>query len=113
MLAGALREKRKKVRRINGDCSPTVMGEQQVVSVDAPAPAVQTPTPAAPISMSQAAMPIAVQGCPQVLTGNSHDQYTFTYLSKTCLRRTTVVCYRLRLLSVCTEDLKNMCKAHL
>lgn len=44
--------------------------EQQVVSVDAPTPAVQTLTPAASVSVSlpqhQAAMPIAVQGCPQV-----------------------------------------------
>ncbi|TMS16107.1 POU domain, class 6, transcription factor 1 [Larimichthys crocea] len=48
-----------------------VLGEQQVVSVEAPAPAVQTLTPAVPVSMSlpqpQAAMPITVQGCPQLL----------------------------------------------
>ncbi|XP_026224522.1 POU domain, class 6, transcription factor 1 isoform X2 [Anabas testudineus] len=51
------------------------LGEQQVVSVEAPAPAVQTLTPAVPISVSlpqaQAAMPITVQGCPQVLTQES------------------------------------------
>ncbi|XP_062248687.1 POU domain, class 6, transcription factor 1 isoform X2 [Platichthys flesus] len=49
-----------------------VLAEQQVVSVEAPTPAVQTLTPAVPISVSltqpQAAMPITVQGCPQVLT---------------------------------------------
>ncbi|CAB1414851.1 unnamed protein product [Pleuronectes platessa] len=49
-----------------------VLSEQQVVSVEAPTPAVQTLTPAVPISVSltqpQAAMPITVQGCPQVLT---------------------------------------------
>ncbi|XP_037540601.1 POU domain, class 6, transcription factor 1 [Nematolebias whitei] len=48
------------------------MGEQQGVSVDALAPAVPTLTPAVPISVSlpqpQTAMPITVQGCPQVLT---------------------------------------------
>ncbi|XP_041654570.1 POU domain, class 6, transcription factor 1 isoform X2 [Cheilinus undulatus] len=52
-----------------------VLGEQQVVSVEAPSPAVQTLTPAVPVSVSlpqpQAAMPIAVQGCPQVLTQES------------------------------------------
>ncbi|XP_070825462.1 POU domain, class 6, transcription factor 1 isoform X1 [Chaetodon trifascialis] len=52
-----------------------VLGEQQVVSVEAPAPAVQTLTPAVPVSVSlpqpQATMPIAVQGCPQVLTQES------------------------------------------
>ncbi|XP_068997144.1 POU domain, class 6, transcription factor 1 isoform X2 [Embiotoca jacksoni] len=52
-----------------------VLGEQQVVSVAAPASAVQTLTPAVPISVSltqpQAAMPITVQGCPQVLTQES------------------------------------------
>ncbi|KAM6925583.1 POU domain, class 6, transcription factor 1 [Xenentodon cancila] len=52
-----------------------VMSEQQVVSADAATPAVQTPTPAVPISVSlqqpQAAMPITVQGCPQVLTQES------------------------------------------
>ncbi|KAK2897257.1 POU domain, class 6, transcription factor 1 isoform X1 [Channa argus] len=52
-----------------------VLGEQQVVSVEAPAPAVQTLTPAVPISVSlpqaQAGMPITVQGCPQVLTQES------------------------------------------
>uniref|UniRef100_A0A3B5AXF2 POU domain protein n=1 Tax=Stegastes partitus TaxID=144197 RepID=A0A3B5AXF2_9TELE len=46
-----------------------------VVSVEALAPAVQTLTPAVPISVSlpqpQAAMPITVQGCPQVLTQES------------------------------------------
>uniref|UniRef100_A0A3Q3WW65 POU domain protein n=1 Tax=Mola mola TaxID=94237 RepID=A0A3Q3WW65_MOLML len=49
--------------------------EQQVASVEAPAPAVQTLTPAVPVSVSltqpQAAMPITVQGCPQVLTQES------------------------------------------
>ncbi|XP_060930880.1 POU domain, class 6, transcription factor 1 [Limanda limanda] len=53
----------------------TVLAEQQVVSVEAPPPAVQTLTPAVPISVSltqpQAAMPITVQGCPQVLTQES------------------------------------------
>ncbi|XP_029995262.1 POU domain, class 6, transcription factor 1 isoform X2 [Sphaeramia orbicularis] len=53
----------------------SVLGEQQVVSVEAPAPAVQTLTPAVPISVSlpqpQATMPISVQGCPQVLTQES------------------------------------------
>lgn len=52
-----------------------VLGEQQVVSVEALTPAVQTLTPAVPISVSlpqpQAAMPITVQGCPQVLTQES------------------------------------------
>ncbi|XP_045911297.1 POU domain, class 6, transcription factor 1 isoform X2 [Micropterus dolomieu] len=52
-----------------------VLGEQQVVSIEAPAPAVQTLTPAVPVSLSlpqpQAAMPITVQGCPQVLTQES------------------------------------------
>ncbi|XP_040917050.1 POU domain, class 6, transcription factor 1 isoform X2 [Toxotes jaculatrix] len=52
-----------------------VLGEQQGVSVEAPAPAVQTLAPAVPISVSlpqpQAAMPITVQGCPQVLTQES------------------------------------------
>lgn len=56
--------------RSNPGCAPAVLGEQQVVSVEAPAPAVQTLTPAVPVSMSlpqpQAAMPITVQGCPQV-----------------------------------------------
>lgn len=56
--------------RINPGCAPAVLGEQQVVSVEAPAPAVQTLTPAVPVSVSlpqpQAAMPITVQGCPQV-----------------------------------------------
>lgn len=51
-------------------CAPAALAEQQVVSVEAPAPAVQTLTPAVPISVSlpqaQAAMPITVQGCPQV-----------------------------------------------
>ncbi|XP_011475842.1 POU domain, class 6, transcription factor 1 isoform X2 [Oryzias latipes] len=49
------------------------MGDQQVVSVGSPA--VQSLTPAVPISVSlpqpQAAMPITVQGCPQVLTQES------------------------------------------
>uniref|UniRef100_A0A3Q3XHN9 POU domain protein n=1 Tax=Mola mola TaxID=94237 RepID=A0A3Q3XHN9_MOLML len=52
-----------------------VSAEQQVASVEAPAPAVQTLTPAVPVSVSltqpQAAMPITVQGCPQVLTQES------------------------------------------
>nr|XP_046252619.1 POU domain, class 6, transcription factor 1 isoform X2 [Scatophagus argus]XP_046252621.1 POU domain, class 6, transcription factor 1 isoform X2 [Scatophagus argus]XP_046252622.1 POU domain, class 6, transcription factor 1 isoform X2 [Scatophagus argus] len=52
-----------------------VLGQQQVVSVEAPAPAVQSLTPAVPVSVSlpqpQAAMPITVQGCPQVLTQES------------------------------------------
>ncbi|XP_051281668.1 POU domain, class 6, transcription factor 1 isoform X1 [Dicentrarchus labrax] len=52
-----------------------VLGEQQVVSVEAAAPAVQTLTPAVPVSVSlpqpQATMPITVQGCPQVLTQES------------------------------------------
>ncbi|XP_070696019.1 POU domain, class 6, transcription factor 1 [Pempheris klunzingeri] len=52
-----------------------VLGEQQVVSVEAPAPAVQTLTSTVPVSLSlsqaQAAMPITVQGCPQVLTQES------------------------------------------
>uniref|UniRef100_A0A8C4FDH9 POU domain protein n=1 Tax=Dicentrarchus labrax TaxID=13489 RepID=A0A8C4FDH9_DICLA len=46
-----------------------------VVSVEAAAPAVQTLTPAVPVSVSlpqpQATMPITVQGCPQVLTQES------------------------------------------
>uniref|UniRef100_A0A3Q3JFP7 POU domain protein n=1 Tax=Monopterus albus TaxID=43700 RepID=A0A3Q3JFP7_MONAL len=46
-----------------------------VASVEAPAPAVQTLTPAVPINVSlpqpQAAMPITVQSCPQVLTQES------------------------------------------
>lgn len=52
-----------------------VISEHQVASVDASAPAVQTVNPAAPLSVSlpqpQASMPIAVQGCPQVLTQES------------------------------------------
>ncbi|CAN9515675.1 unnamed protein product [Ophioblennius macclurei] len=52
-----------------------VQGEQQVVSVETPVQAVQTLTPAVPISVSlpqpQAAMPITMQGCPQVLTQES------------------------------------------
>uniref|UniRef100_UPI003AACEC07 POU domain, class 6, transcription factor 1 n=1 Tax=Centroberyx gerrardi TaxID=166262 RepID=UPI003AACEC07 len=52
-----------------------VLGEQQVVPVEAAAPAVQTLAPAVPISVSltqpQATMPITVQGCPQVLTQES------------------------------------------
>uniref|UniRef100_A0A3Q3JFR2 POU domain protein n=1 Tax=Monopterus albus TaxID=43700 RepID=A0A3Q3JFR2_MONAL len=59
--------------------SPTVaqsmLDEQKVASVEAPAPAVQTLTPAVPINVSlpqpQAAMPITVQSCPQVLTQES------------------------------------------
>ncbi|XP_037833093.1 POU domain, class 6, transcription factor 1 isoform X2 [Kryptolebias marmoratus] len=57
--------------KLNAGCAPAATGEQQVVTVDALAPAVQTLTPV-PISVSltqpQTAMPIAVQGCPQVLT---------------------------------------------
>lgn len=56
--------------RSNPGCAPAVLAEQQVVSVEPPAPAIQTLTPAVPISVSlpqhQAAMPITVQGCPQV-----------------------------------------------
>lgn len=56
--------------RLNPGCAPAVLGEQQLVSVEASAPAVQTLTPAVPVSVSlsqhQAAMPITVQGCPQV-----------------------------------------------
>lgn len=56
--------------RTNLGCAPAVLGEQQVASAEAPPPAFQTPTPAVPISVSlhqpQAAMPITVQGCPQV-----------------------------------------------
>ncbi|KAM9855749.1 POU domain, class 6, transcription factor 1 [Aulostomus maculatus] len=52
-----------------------VLGEQQVASVEAPVPAVQTLSPAVPISVSlpqpQAAMPITVQGCPQMLSQES------------------------------------------
>ncbi|XP_038579529.1 LOW QUALITY PROTEIN: POU domain, class 6, transcription factor 1 [Micropterus salmoides] len=52
-----------------------VLGEQQVVSIEGSCPAVQTLTPAVPVSLSlpqpQAAMPITVQGCPQVLTQES------------------------------------------
>lgn len=52
--------------------APAGLGEPQVVSVEASAPAVQTLTPAVPISVSlpqaHAAMPISVQGCPQVWT---------------------------------------------
>ncbi|XP_012730976.2 POU domain, class 6, transcription factor 1 isoform X2 [Fundulus heteroclitus] len=52
-----------------------VIGEQQVASVEASAPAVQAVNPAAPLSVSlpqtQAAMPITVQGCPQILTQES------------------------------------------
>uniref|UniRef100_A0A673CSV1 POU domain protein n=1 Tax=Sphaeramia orbicularis TaxID=375764 RepID=A0A673CSV1_9TELE len=57
------------------EASSTQDGPTQVVSVEAPAPAVQTLTPAVPISVSlpqpQATMPISVQGCPQVLTQES------------------------------------------
>ncbi|KAM4738194.1 POU domain, class 6, transcription factor 1 [Anableps anableps] len=72
-----------KVEAASTQSSPTVphstgeavIGEQQVVSVDASAPAVQTVNPAAPLSVSlpqpQATMPITVQGCPQVLTQES------------------------------------------
>lgn len=56
--------------KFNPGCAPAVSGEQQVASVEALTPAVQTLTPAVPVSVSlpqpQAAMPIAVQGCPQV-----------------------------------------------
>lgn len=56
--------------RTNPGCAPAVLGEQQVASVEALAPAVQTLTPAVPVSVSlsqpQATMPITVQGCPQV-----------------------------------------------
>ncbi len=56
--------------RTNHGCAPAVLGEQQVVSVEAHAPAVQTLTPAVPVSLSlpqpQTTMPITVQGCPQV-----------------------------------------------
>lgn len=56
--------------RLNPGCAPAVLGEQQLVSVEASAPAVQTLTPAVPVSVSlsqhQATMPITVQGCPQV-----------------------------------------------
>lgn len=52
------------------DQSTRVMGEQQTT-----APAVQTLTPSVPISVAlpqaQAALPISVQGCPQVLTQES------------------------------------------
>ncbi|XP_068182542.1 POU domain, class 6, transcription factor 1 isoform X2 [Antennarius striatus] len=52
-----------------------VLGEQQVVSVEPTAPAVQTLTPAVPVSVSlpqpQAAVPMTVQGCPQLLTQES------------------------------------------
>ncbi|KAM4609659.1 LOW QUALITY PROTEIN: POU domain, class 6, transcription factor 1 [Polymixia lowei] len=52
-----------------------VLGEQQAVSVEAAAPAVQALAPAIPFSVSlsqpQATMPITVQGCPQVLTQES------------------------------------------
>ncbi|XP_014827984.1 PREDICTED: POU domain, class 6, transcription factor 1 isoform X2 [Poecilia mexicana] len=51
------------------------VGEQQGASVDVSAAAVQTVNSAAPLSVSiaqpQAAMPITVQGCPQVLTQES------------------------------------------
>ncbi|KAM7405174.1 hypothetical protein PAMP_012456 [Pampus punctatissimus] len=60
---------------IHQNSGAVVLSEQQVMSVEAPAPAIQTLTPAAPISVSlpqpQAAMPITVQGCPQVLTQES------------------------------------------
>uniref|UniRef100_A0A3B4TBY4 POU domain protein n=1 Tax=Seriola dumerili TaxID=41447 RepID=A0A3B4TBY4_SERDU len=53
--------------------SPTV--PQSTGGIEAPVPAVQTLTPAVPISVSmpqpQATMPITVQGCPQVLTQES------------------------------------------
>lgn len=56
--------------RTNPGCAPAVLGEQHVASVEALAPAVQTLTHAVPVSVSlpqpQAAMPITVQGCPQV-----------------------------------------------
>ncbi|XP_034029350.1 POU domain, class 6, transcription factor 1 isoform X2 [Thalassophryne amazonica] len=49
----------------------SVLDEQQV-SAEAPAPAVQTLTPAVPITVSlpqpHASLPITVQGCPQLLT---------------------------------------------
>lgn len=49
----------------NPGCSPAVAAEQQVVTVDAPTPAVQTLTPAASVSVSLP-QPLTVQGCPQV-----------------------------------------------
>lgn len=59
-----------RANRVCAPCAPAVPGEQQVVSVEAQAPAIQTLTPAVPISVSlpqpQATMPITVQGCPQV-----------------------------------------------
>ncbi|XP_068608353.1 POU domain, class 6, transcription factor 1 [Brachionichthys hirsutus] len=53
-----------------------VLGEQQqVVSAEAAAPALHTLTPAVPVGVSlpqpQAAAPIALQGCPQLLTQES------------------------------------------
>lgn len=61
-------------------CASAALAEQQVASVEAPVPAVQTLTPAVPVSVSlpqpQAAMPITVQGCPQVRP-NLHAQFTF------------------------------------
>ncbi|XP_017161366.1 POU domain, class 6, transcription factor 1 isoform X2 [Poecilia reticulata] len=51
------------------------VGEQQGASLDGSAAAVQMVNPAAPLSVSiaqhQAAMPITIQGCPQVLTQES------------------------------------------
>lgn len=64
----------------NPGCAPAVLSEQQVLSVEVPAPAVQTLTPAVPVSLSlsqpQAAMPFTVQGCSQVL--NVHTDYVFS-----------------------------------
>lgn len=65
-----------------------VIGEQQVASADASAPAVQTVNSAPPLSVSlpqpQASMPITVQGCPQVISVTmqaSHYVYiVFFYL---------------------------------
>ncbi|XP_024147878.1 POU domain, class 6, transcription factor 1 isoform X2 [Oryzias melastigma] len=58
---------------VSTSAGEAAMGDQQVMSVGMPA--VQTLTPAIPISVSmhqpQTAMPITVQGCPQVLTQES------------------------------------------
>lgn len=76
--------------RTDPDCAPAVLGEQQVVSVEAPAPAVQTPTPAVPISVAlpqqQAALPITVQGCSQVCLS------IYTHISRICRYHVITVC---------------------
>ncbi|RVE70937.1 hypothetical protein OJAV_G00069660 [Oryzias javanicus] len=62
-----------KIVSVSSIAGEAAMGDPQVMSVGTPA--VQTLTPAVPVSVSlpqpQAALPITVQGCPQMLTQES------------------------------------------